>query len=111
MIRISKRKAWKWTARIKRRCCCGRSRRSEGRGNRLRMSKHEKACREFVSRYLGREWKASDGLSEKVVKKAETRLGIKLPSALRGFYLSVGALPDLCSIQNFILHPKNLSIE
>src|SRR5688572_31484741 len=75
------------------------------------MSKRTKGCKEFVSRYLGRPWTAADGLLEKEIKKVETRLGIKLPSALRDFYLSVGAVSDLCSIHNVIFHPKDLVFE
>ena len=77
----------------------------------MRVTKHTKACRDFVDRYLGRAWKLADGLSEAVVKKAETRLGFPLPSALRSFFLSVGAVPELCSIHNIIFHPKDLEVD
>jgi len=70
-----------------------------------------KACKGFVVRYLGRAWSASDGLPEKEVKKAEARLGVPLPKSLRSFYLSVGAVADLCSIHNVIFRPKDLEIE
>jgi hypothetical protein len=55
------------------------------------MSKYAKLCREFVSAYLQRSWTPTDGLSEKEVRKAELRLSLRLPSALRDFYLSVGS--------------------
>ena len=72
------------------------------------MSKRTKACREFVDRYLGRAWTEADGLAEKEIKKAEGRLGVKLPSSLRDFYLTVA---DLCSIHNVIFSPKDLDFE
>jgi hypothetical protein len=75
------------------------------------MSKYAKLCREFVSAYLQRSWTPADGLPEKEVRKAELRLSLRLPSALRDFYLSVGAVADLCSIHNTILPPKDLSFE
>ena len=65
----------------------------------------------FVQRYLGREWKAADGLFGKVVEKAEARLGIKLPSSLKCFYLTVGAVPELCSTHNIIFGPDDLDFE
>ena len=75
------------------------------------MTKHTKTCRGFVTRYLGREWTRADGLKGKDVEKAEARLGIRLPAALKDFYLSVGAVPDLCSIHNIVFHPRDLIIE
>ncbi len=75
------------------------------------MSDRAKACKHFVEHYLGRPWTAADGLPEKEVKKAESRLGFPLPAALRTFYLSVGAVNDLCSIHNTIFAPKDLAFE
>lgn len=75
------------------------------------MGDHVKACKYFVERYLGRPWTAADGLPEKVVKKAEARLGAPLPAALRTFYISVGAVGDLCSIHNTISPPNDLAFE
>ncbi len=75
------------------------------------MNEHAKTCQEFVKHYIGRAWSGTDGLAEKDVKKAESRLGVTLPAALRSFYLTVGAVPDLCSIHNTIFHPKDLTLE
>jgi hypothetical protein len=75
------------------------------------VGKHTKACREFVDRYLGRAWTDADGLAEKEIKKAEACLGVKLPSSLRDFYLTVGGVADLCSIHNVIFSPKDLVFE
>ena len=47
----------------------------------------------------------------KVVEKAEARLGIKLPSSLKCFYLTVGAVPELCSTHNIIFGPDDLDFE
>lgn len=55
-------------------------------------------CRGLVERYLGRAWTERDGLPEKEIKKAEARLGIKLPPVLREFHLSVGSVGDFRSI-------------
>ena len=75
------------------------------------MKPRTETFKAFVQRYLGREWRAVDGLSEKVVEKAEARLGMKLPSSLKCFYLAVGAVPELCSIHNVIFAPNDLDIE
>jgi hypothetical protein len=75
------------------------------------MNEHSKACRGFVQNYVRRSWSAADGLLEKEIKKAESRLGITLPPALRSFYLSVGGAADLCSIHNVIFQPKDLVFE
>lgn len=75
------------------------------------MGKHTNECREFVDRYLGRAWTAADGLPENEIKKVEARLGVKLPSALKGFHLTVGEVADLCSIHNVIFNPKDLAFE
>jgi hypothetical protein len=75
------------------------------------MSNHAKTCKGFVEHYLGRPWTSADGLSEKDVKKAESRLGVTLPAALRTFYLSVGAVSELCCIHNTIFPPNDLSFE
>ena len=70
-----------------------------------------KLCRELVGRYLRRPWTESDGLSKDEIEKAEARLGVALPPAMRSFYLSVGAVAQLCSIHNVIFHPKDLVFE
>ncbi len=75
------------------------------------IGNHAKACKHFVEYYLGRRWTAADGLPEKDVKEAESRLGVALPLALRTFYLSVGAVSGLCSIHNKIFSPKDLAFE
>jgi hypothetical protein len=72
---------------------------------------HTETFKAFVQRYLGREWKVADGLSGKVVDRAEARLGIKLPSPLKSFYLTAGAVPELCTIHNIIFEPKDLGFE
>lgn len=75
------------------------------------MTKHAKSCKGFVEHYLGRPWTPADGFLEKDVKRAESRLGVPLPSALRTFYVCVGAVGDLCSIHNTIFPPKDLIFE
>jgi len=65
----------------------------------------------FVRRYLGRAWQASDGLPEADVEQTQAQMGIKLPAALRSFYLTLGALPELCTIHNVILPPKDLRFQ
>ena len=72
------------------------------------MSDHIETYKEFVGRYLKRAWTVADGLPEQDIKKAEARLGIQLPAALKNFYLSIGGASDFCSIHNIIFHPKDL---
>lgn len=56
------------------------------------MIDHARTCKGFVEHYLGRSWTSDDGLPESETLKAESRLGVNLPDALRTFYLSVGAV-------------------
>jgi hypothetical protein len=75
------------------------------------LKRHTETFKTFVQRYLGREWRAPDGLSRKIVDKAEARLGIRIPSSLKCFYLTLGAVPELCSIHNIIFGPEGLEVD
>jgi hypothetical protein len=62
-------------------------------------------------RFLGRSLEPTDGLSEDEIKRGEERLKLRLPSALREYYLKAGALTEFNSIHNFILTPDELHVE
>lgn len=51
------------------------------------------------------------GVSEAELIRAEERLGIKLPKALREFYLLLGRRKDITSNQNCLLKPDQLLID
>jgi hypothetical protein len=74
----------------------------------MKMNDCSETFRGFTSKYLQRKWAATDGLSKKIIADAESRLEIKFPPAMKGFYLSLGNAADFCSIHNFISHPKDV---
>lgn len=84
---------------------------AEERANESAVRSYAQTFKDFVQRYLGRPWKAADGLPKTDVEQAQARLVIKLPAGLRSFYLTLGALPELCSIHNVILPPKDLRFQ
>ncbi len=61
------------------------------------------------------EWHAplkdGDGYTAEEVDAAERRLGLKLPLALREYYLLAGQREDLVAKQNFLVSPDELEIE
>ena len=75
------------------------------------MGRHLNTCKSFVSKYLSRPWAIEDGVPKASVDSAATNLGILIPGALRDFYISVGAVEDLCSVHNHILRPEALGME
>src|SRR5215469_1109331 len=59
-------------------------------------------------RSLFRPWQPGDGYDEATLQMAETRLGVRLPRALRQFYLAWGRRSDLTKKQQPLLSPDEL---
>jgi hypothetical protein len=66
---------------------------------------------DLVRRHLGREPKRSDGVSEAALVKCERRLAVRLPAAVREYYLMAGRLEQLNRAHNFLYTPDELRIE
>ncbi|MGH9341348.1 MAG: hypothetical protein ACRD1R_17570 [Acidobacteriota bacterium] len=62
-------------------------------------------------RHLKRPLKASDGYSEETVRRAEQRLGLSLPKALRDYYAYLGRNQTLSRMHNVLLPPHKLTSE
>jgi hypothetical protein len=54
---------------------------------------------------------AEDGLNERVIMEAEHRLGIRLPDALREYYLLAGRFDRFNRAHNRLLRPEQWSID
>lgn len=65
----------------------------------------------LVRRHLGRDPKRDDGISVAALKKAERRLGVKLPVAVRDYYLMAGRLDQLNRAHNLLFTPDDLRVE
>lgn len=61
-------------------------------------------------RTLYRPWQSGDGYDEASIQAAEERLGSRLPSALRNFYLAWGKRPDLTKVNHPLLSPNGVVI-
>jgi hypothetical protein len=61
-------------------------------------------------RTLFRPWQPGDGYEEASIQAAEARLGVRLPSPLRTFYLAWGKRHDLAKIHHNLLAPDALVI-
>lgn len=62
-------------------------------------------------RYLGRALVPGDGCSEAEIAKAEMRVGIALPAALRTYYLRCGSVSRFNSSHNLLRSLSELTIE
>lgn len=56
-------------------------------------------------RTLFRPWQPGDGYEEEIIAAAEAEHGVRLPSALRSFYLAWGKRSDLTSMNEYLLAP------
>lgn len=61
-------------------------------------------------RSLYRPWQPGDGYDEAEIEAAEARLGFRLPSKLRNFYLAWGRRRDLTEQGYLLLEPERLVI-
>lgn len=70
---------------------------------------HWKLAKQIINGW----WKPlnEDGVSDAELEVAEARLGIRLPEAVREWYLMAGKRTDLINVQDHILSPNVLRIE
>jgi hypothetical protein len=61
-------------------------------------------------RTLFRPWQPGDGYEEATIQAAEAKLGVRLPSPLRTFYLAWGKRRDLAALHHYLLAPDELVI-
>lgn len=75
-----------------------------------RMSFRDKYT-DLIRRHLGRDPRHSDGVSEAALAKCERRLDIRLPPAVREYYLMAGRLDQLNRAHNSLYAPDELRID
>jgi hypothetical protein len=73
------------------------------------MSSHDR-YQAMVRRHLGRDTRRGDGCSQATVAKAERQLGVRLPAAMREYYLLAGRLDRLNRAHNRLYAPTELQI-
>jgi len=61
-------------------------------------------------RTLFHPWQPGDGYDEATIQAAEKRLGLRLPTTLRNFYLAWGRREDLTQTGHYLLNPEDLLI-
>ncbi len=61
-------------------------------------------------RSLYHPWQPGDGWDEATIQAAETRLGLRLPTPLRRFYLAYGRRRDLTQANHLMLDPDKLVV-
>lgn len=71
----------------------------------------ERLYADFAQRYLRRPIRAADGVQAGVVKRAEDRVGRKLPLAVRKYYECLGSVGELNRAHNVVFAPDQLAIE
>ena len=64
----------------------------------------------LLTRVLGRPLAGKDGVRESRLRRAEKRLHLALPEAIRDFYLLAGAAPETRE-HNRLLDPEDLVVE
>lgn len=61
-------------------------------------------------RTLFRPWQPGDGYEEAMIEEVEARLGLRLPTILRNFYLAWGRRRDLVRLEYPLLSPGKLQV-
>ena len=62
----------------------------------------------LVKKYLKRNWRIEDGISESDILKTEESLLFELPTALREYYKTVGNVDELNQSHNFLIELSEL---
>lgn len=62
-------------------------------------------------RTLYHPWQPGDGYDEATIQEAETRLGLRLPTTLRNFYLAWGRRRDMMYERQPLLPPDELVMQ
>jgi hypothetical protein len=66
---------------------------------------------DLIRRHLRRDPKRGDGVTEAALKKCERRLRIKLPAAVRDYYLTAGRLDQINKAHNLLFTPDEIRID
>jgi hypothetical protein len=66
---------------------------------------------DLIQRHLGRDPNRSDGVTEAALSRCERRLGVRLPTAMREYYLIAGRLDQLNKSHNLLFNLDELRIE
>lgn len=64
-----------------------------------------------AEKILGRALKTKEGLDITIIENAETNLGIKLPQALKDFYLTVGKIELFTDAYEYFAKPEQIYIK
>jgi hypothetical protein len=67
--------------------------------------------KEIVERILERDLLEVDGVSEEALAQAESRLGLRLPVALREYFLISGNADDANRMHNVLFRPDEFVLE
>jgi len=65
----------------------------------------------LIRRHLGRHPKRADGVTAAALRKYERRLGLRLPAAMREYYLIAGRVDELNREHNVLFRLDELRIE
>jgi len=65
----------------------------------------------FAEAYLGRDLRASDGISEATLRATERRLRLRLPRSLRHYYRRTGRCDPLNRVHNQLRSPIDLCVD
>jgi hypothetical protein len=66
---------------------------------------------EIAPRYLGRGFRAADGLGAAAVDEAQRRLGVRIPASLAYYYQRAGRCATLNALHHQLYAPSELMVE
>lgn len=69
-----------------------------------------KTIREIAQSLIGRELLEDDGIDKDRIKDTESRLGIKIPAALKDFYMLLGNIESFISAFEYFVNVEELEI-
>ena len=75
------------------------------------MPEFKETYDEIAVACLGRHLSRRDSLSEAAVSRAEKRLGVRLPGAVRDYYRSAGKAADLNTVYNSLYELDDLDFD
>lgn len=75
------------------------------------MFSYQSTYERLILRHIGRLPANGDGVPEFKVRKAELKLGFKIPDSLRVYYLLAGQLDELNQANNRLMRPEQLQLD
>jgi hypothetical protein len=72
---------------------------------------YQERSRQLVKTFLGRRLSPEDGVDEHLVRDRERVLGLRLPLALRAFYVVAGRLDELNRLHNELCRIEDVSVQ